>query len=184
MNKKEDLISQSLRYISKFDPKKTHFLDWINEFEFVVNMLSVDDNRKVYFLLNMMEFFTRQLIRTKISPADPFDMSYKFLISLLEDVYSPYHGMYAIKYRFNKRKQLKHESARLYAVALQQIITRVNPDSSNKAFILNQFNEIEDLEDCNAEPAELQLQEESITEFTIVSLRSSEDAIKVNYENY
>ncbi|KAI4486272.1 hypothetical protein M0802_012416 [Mischocyttarus mexicanus] len=47
--------------------------------------------------------------------------------------------MYAIKYRFNKRKQLKNESARLYAFALQQIITRVNPDSSNKAFILNQF---------------------------------------------
>ncbi|KAI4475061.1 hypothetical protein M0802_015308 [Mischocyttarus mexicanus] len=44
-------------------------------------------------------------------------------------------------------------------------------------------NKIENLGDCNAEPVELQLQEESIAEITNESLRSSGEAIEIDDKN-
>ncbi|KAI4490278.1 hypothetical protein M0802_010746 [Mischocyttarus mexicanus] len=141
MENLSSLLTESVRYIKKFDPGRKSFLLWQNEFEFVVNLLRVSDDIKAYFLIYMMSFPVRQNIEERIAPYSIFAYSYKRLIYMLEELYSPYRGLDAIIYRFLMRNQMPFESAELYILALIQILSEFNYCFIDKIGLLKRFLE-------------------------------------------
>ncbi|KAI4476274.1 hypothetical protein M0804_013728 [Polistes exclamans] len=133
------LISNALKYITRFDPHRKSFLLWQNEFEFVVNFFKVPDNIKARFLLHMVNPSVLKIIAQKVAPVVPFNLPYDILISTLESIFSPYQGLHAVEFRFNIRNQMTRESPVLYAHALRQILIKANPGNLMNTLLLNRF---------------------------------------------
>ncbi|KAI4476658.1 hypothetical protein M0804_013379 [Polistes exclamans] len=133
------LTARGLCYMTRFHSEKHYFLQWLNEFEFVVNILEVKDFEKVSFLLDMLEIDVFLMISSQIAPFSPFELSYEQITHILELMFSPRLYVNTIHYRFNIRKQLTWESPELFALALKQIISKCNCNICTEVNIVGHF---------------------------------------------
>ncbi|KAI4476803.1 hypothetical protein M0804_013247 [Polistes exclamans] len=139
MNGLTELAKLGRNYIKCFNPKTMDFLKWLNNFEYLVTFLHIPNNRKVEFLLQLMEprIFTQ--IQQKVEPANPLFLPYVVLISHLEQLYGPYQGEWAANYRFLARNQFIGESAIQFVIALKRIANDISFSLRNDTNLMVRF---------------------------------------------
>ncbi|KAI4474691.1 hypothetical protein M0802_015491 [Mischocyttarus mexicanus] len=108
----------------KFSPEKGYLFLWLNKFEFLLEKNRIPDERKSYFLLNLVETHIYVMVRKEIAPYNPYNLSYENLIQTLERMFSIYRAHEAFVYRFVHRKQFFGETITQYASALRQLINK------------------------------------------------------------
>ncbi|KAI4481589.1 hypothetical protein M0802_013916 [Mischocyttarus mexicanus] len=133
------LITQCNQILQKFDPEDMHLLVWLNSFEYVLESLDITDDKKVHFLLSRLENFVYILIREQVSPENPFDLPYDFIISKLEELFSPLKGTLAARYRFDCRNQYEGENVRHYAETLKKLNNRCNFGIKANVYLVIRF---------------------------------------------
>lgn len=133
------VTARGLCYMTRFHPEKHYFLQWLNEFEFVSNLLQVKDDEKVSFLIDMLEIDAYKKISSYIAPFCPFKLSYENIIHVSELIFSPCLSVNTIHYRFNIRKQFTWESPELFALALKQIISKCKCNTCTEVNLAEHF---------------------------------------------
>lgn len=139
INTIENLLTRASDLLWKFDSKWMEFLQWLNNFEFIADLLYVTDDQKVEFLLNMVQPFVLVKIQNQVAPYDPFSLSYELLISVLEKMFSRLYGESAFKFRFDHRDQIYGESVKHYALALEKLLNQSNWKINTKEKLLERF---------------------------------------------
>ncbi|KAI4476116.1 hypothetical protein M0804_013846 [Polistes exclamans] len=132
-------ITRGILLLQKFDPYVMDFLVWQNSFEYIVDLLKIPDNKKVFFLLCMIETNAYICIQQKLAPLNPFDLGYDVLISMLEEFFSSHQGKTAARYRFDIRNQIVGESVKQYANALKKIIDKCCYGIKASTFLIIRF---------------------------------------------
>lgn len=134
-----ELVKRGMNLLSRFEPIEVDFLKWLNCFEFVADFLEVTEETEAEFLLYMLEPSVYEILALLVTPYDPFEFSYKELISMLEQTYSYFRGDAAAEYRFKNRKQMYGENVSHYANALTLIINECSSDFYTTENLINQF---------------------------------------------
>ncbi|KAI4476123.1 hypothetical protein M0804_013853 [Polistes exclamans] len=111
-------------FLKKFDSECMDFHVWLNYFEFLIDVLIVPDDEKLLALLNMIELYTLLVIQKKLINDRVESLSYDFLISTMNNLFSSYQEQYAARYRFDNRNQFYCESVRNYAKTLKKLISK------------------------------------------------------------
>ncbi|KAI4476828.1 hypothetical protein M0804_013272 [Polistes exclamans] len=135
----QDVLTRASELLWKFDSRWMEFLQWLNNFEFIVDFLYVTDDKKVEFLLNMVQPFVLIKIQNQVSPFDPFNLPYELLICILEQMFSHFHRESAFRFRFNNRDQIYGESVKHYALALEKLINQSNLKTNTRENLLKRF---------------------------------------------
>lgn len=127
-----ELVSAALVFLLRFDSIWMEFLQWLNKFEFIADFLYVTDDKKVEFLLNMVEPWVFADIKTQVAHSDSFNIPYELLICVFEQMFSRIPQKFSAKYRFNYRDQLFCESVKHYANSLEKLLNRCGSDINTK----------------------------------------------------
>ncbi|XP_015185881.1 PREDICTED: uncharacterized protein LOC107071411 [Polistes dominula] len=129
-----DIVLIGNYLFEKFNPQFMDFLKWLNNFEFMLNIVHLSDDQKVKFLLNLLVPDALMCIQIKVLPANPSDFSYDEIISYCEELFSSYQGTWAANYRFIYRNQFSMERIPDFMLALRKLCSKANPElRSNNA---------------------------------------------------
>lgn len=106
------------RFLKKFNSRKMDIHKWLNQFEFLVDILQVPDNEKADFLISMIDNLTRINLFKNVAPANFSDLPYEILTRKLELMYTTHCTSMLPFYRFYYRDQYYGESIEHYCFAL------------------------------------------------------------------
>lgn len=135
----EGLVARGTRLLDKFNPKRIDFLKWLSCFEYIIECLEITEDLEAEFLLHMVEPLVYDNLALLLSPSDVHRFSYKQIILVMEQIYSPFQGESAAEYRFKTRVQMIGESVPHYAIALTLLINNCRREFFTTANLLNQF---------------------------------------------
>lgn len=110
--------------IDKFNPETMNFLEWLNLFEFTMDLLHTTE--KNVYLLNMLDFSPYNYIWTRVNPVDPLEIPYEILVSMLQEKYSPYDAYYSAYVRLKYRFQILGESVEHYYETIKKLTYKWN----------------------------------------------------------
>ncbi|XP_043485368.1 uncharacterized protein LOC122513161 [Polistes fuscatus] len=134
-----DKIQKGNSLLNCYDPESMDFLKWLNQFEFIVDFVNIDNNLKVEFLLRKLNTKALSDITEKVAPHNPYSLPYEELISHLEELYGVYQGDLAANYRFTLRHQFAGESSLNYINALSRIASKVSDILRNNESLMVRF---------------------------------------------
>lgn len=125
--------------LKKFNPDSMDFLDWLNHFEYVADIVHIPNDEMGEFLLNVIEPSVLSIIWQKVAPNNPHNLSYESLISHLEELYGFYQGEWAANCRFVYRDQIMDESILHYVHSLKRILSKASPFLIKEASLMIRF---------------------------------------------
>ncbi|KAI4476802.1 hypothetical protein M0804_013246 [Polistes exclamans] len=125
--------------LKKFNPKYMDFLHWLNNFEYIADIVHIPNNEMVEFLLSVIEPSCLLEIQKKVAPEDPHDLCYSELIFHFEELYGFVQGEWAANYRFVFRDQIIDESVLHYIYTLTKLLQRASCFLINRLSLLERF---------------------------------------------
>ncbi|KAI4476836.1 hypothetical protein M0804_013280 [Polistes exclamans] len=131
--------NKGLYILEKFHPHKFEILQWLNSFEYVVDVAKINGETKVHFLLYMLENSILMSIKEKSAPTNPFNLSYDVLVSHLQNLYAFLHGEHAANYRFFIRDQLPQEPVQDYVLALRKLSSKCSSVYKTNDYLKTRF---------------------------------------------
>lgn len=113
------------------------FFEWLNEFEFVADLISVPEHYMVQFFQSMVENGIHIYIKTKYPDVDYFNCSYKEIINIFHYLFDSIDNeREAYRKRFVRRYQFEEETIEKYAASLEELYDKcsytVTAASKNK----------------------------------------------------
>ncbi|XP_043485366.1 uncharacterized protein LOC122513159 [Polistes fuscatus] len=124
MEEEDVTLNIGEKCITKFNKDTMNFLNWLNSFEYLLDILKIEDDDKGKFLLSMVEPSILQEIEEKLSPTNPSDLPYDELVSELEAMFGSASGFLAANYRFYTREQFPGEPINHYVLALRKLFSK------------------------------------------------------------
>ncbi|KAI4476857.1 hypothetical protein M0804_013301 [Polistes exclamans] len=150
MSNTMDPIRLGRSLLKSYDPKSMNFLLWLNQFEYIVDLVNIENNKKVEFLISLMNLEAHLQIMQKVVPAIPLDLPYEVLISHLVELFGRFKGEWASNYCFLMRDQFIGESVEQYINALLKLRCKVSPFLKNSLSLRVRFiNGIKDIRTKN-----------------------------------
>ncbi|XP_043485373.1 uncharacterized protein LOC122513166 [Polistes fuscatus] len=141
MNCMPDVVNIGSFLIKRYDPATMDFFHWINQLEYIVDVVPIENNRKVTFLLGSLNQTAFSHIVQKVTPHNPYLLSYEVLVTNFEEFYAQNKGEWAANYRFILRDQFDGESVLHYIDALKKLACKVSAVSSNNQYLIRRFVE-------------------------------------------
>ncbi|XP_014611023.1 PREDICTED: uncharacterized protein LOC106790554 [Polistes canadensis] len=135
----EKILERVLSCLKKFDPKKEHFIKWLDVLELLLDMSKIENNRRSYILLNVLESSVLTYVQSHVKPDDPFSIPYEMLVTILDEEYSPYSKFQSLMSRFTFRDQMKGESIENYYYSLKKLNCKLDKGPSAKSNLLFRF---------------------------------------------
>ncbi|KAI4474071.1 hypothetical protein M0802_015798 [Mischocyttarus mexicanus] len=134
-----DEAEQNLcRCIKKFNYKSMNILVWLNEFDYLIDVFQIPNDRKVYMLLNMIESVTLIELKTKLDLNDISYFSYDLITTKLEKIFSLRDKQFGSYLRFLLRNQYDTEDVGHYSAALIKLINNSNIQKKNN-YLVSRF---------------------------------------------
>lgn len=126
--------------IKPFDNTKFRWDRWVKRLEGAYEIFQVTTEvRRKQYLLHYIGADPYDILRDKLAPDEPTSKSYKELVSIMKQYYSPAPLEIAENYRFHQRKQQEGESAQDFLTALQKLAINCNFGTYLNTALCNQF---------------------------------------------
>ncbi|KAK4885261.1 hypothetical protein RN001_001532 [Aquatica leii] len=125
--------------VDTFDPASTTWSRWVKRLEGAFKVFKTEEEIKVFCILHYMGANTYDILCDKLAPIEPETKSYKEIVELLQNFYSPAPLEIAEIFRFQSRKQWETESIQEYCHALQKLSINCKFGAYLNNAVRNQF---------------------------------------------
>lgn len=112
--------------IDKFDKTVSSWNRWLQRLEGAFTVFSVQENKKVHFLLHFMGQEPFDIVCDKLAPASPYLSNYAALTEVLREHYNPAPLEIMENFRFHLRKQKDGETIQEFVSALRRLAIHCN----------------------------------------------------------
>lgn len=126
-------------YVETFDRTATTWSRWVQRLEGAFTVFETKENLKLHYLLHYMGANTYEILCDKLAPEEPKTKTYKEVVDLLQDFYSPTPLEVAEIFRFQSRKQKDGETVQEFCHALHKLSINCKFGTYLKSAIRNQL---------------------------------------------
>ncbi|KAI4476795.1 hypothetical protein M0804_013239 [Polistes exclamans] len=139
MDTKTDNATLRKEILSIYDSNSMDLPIWLNYFEFLIDLIELQDNNKGPFLLNMLKPSVIKKIQENVSPSDPYNLSYDKLVSVLDKLFTYPRGINLADYCYMLRDQFPFESIQHYVRTLRRLFFKCTPTIKNTTNMKDRF---------------------------------------------
>ncbi|KAI4480956.1 hypothetical protein M0802_014104 [Mischocyttarus mexicanus] len=133
-------VDEGKKFLKKYNPHSMNFLLWLNNFEYIIDLVDVPDDEKVNFFFHMINVSAIEMIQSEgLNKNSLQKLPYNLFISIMVEMYSDFQEEQALTYRFYARNQIEGESVRRYANALTKLASKCKFSDDRDANLLYRF---------------------------------------------
>ncbi|KAI4476837.1 hypothetical protein M0804_013281 [Polistes exclamans] len=127
------------RYLRRFNARTMNVEKWLNQLDFMVELLEIPETRLVHFLFSMIDPSIRTKVFLNTAIANMFNITYETVSSMLQRMYTARPKRIGCYTRFHFRSQFYGESVEHFRDAITALIRKCPFGDRESMFLCARF---------------------------------------------